>query len=165
MVRLAIKPILPKHIPSGDEYFTEIKKAARKSILAAKKDFENTTKTWNHKPDFELTEDEGSHDYRIATGTDDEIYGYVDAGTRPHIIRPKRSKYLRFQSGYKAKTKVGVINSYPGGPFGADVYTRTFVLHPGFQGRKFTATIAKRRQKTFEQEISQAIAKKAKEAK
>jgi hypothetical protein len=95
--------------------------------------------------------------YRVTTGTNAKIYGFVDEGTKAHVILPKRSKYLAFSSGYKAKTRVGIIGSEPGGSFGESVFAAK-VHHPGFPGRKFTITIGKRRQVTLNQEVSHAIA-------
>lgn len=116
----------------------------------------STTRTWNHKPDFDITVTRGN-DFTITAGTDDRIYGWVDAGTKAHTILPKRSKYLRYSSGYRAKTRVGIIGSNPGGAFGSTVFSAK-VRHPGFPGRKFIAKIRSRRQVTFQQEVSHAIA-------
>ena len=124
----------------------------------AEKDYNATQRTWEHKAKFKLTEDTVRGNYRVTVGTNNKIYGFVDDGTRAHIIMPKRSKYLSFRSGYRAKTRVGIIGSNPGGPFGDNVFT-TQVNHPGFEGRKFTITIGKRRQVTLTQEVSHAVAK------
>jgi hypothetical protein len=97
--------------------------------------------------------------YRVTVGTNNiKPYLFVDEGTKPHTIKPKRSRYLAFQSGYNAKTRVGIIGSQPGGAFGAQVFAAQ-VHHPGYPGRKFTITIARRRQVTLNQEMSHAIAK------
>lgn len=130
----------------------------QKTAALALRDMESTTRTWEHKPLFDVTITQNGKDYSVTAGTDDRIYGYVDAGTRAHVIEPKRSRYLRFQSGYRAKTRVGIIGSREGGPFGAQVF-RARVYHPGFPGRKFTVKIQKRRQVTVQQEVSHSIAK------
>lgn len=132
--------------------------AVQKSAGLVLKDLEATTRTWKHKPAFDVTITQVGDDYSVTAGTDDAIYGYVNDGTKPHAIRPKRSKYLRFSSGYKAKTRVGIIGSVEGGVFGNDVFSKG-VLHPGSRGRMFTETIRRRRQVTVVQEISQSIAK------
>lgn len=164
MPSLKFQAIRPKALPDSKEYLDAFEKGAQKAAALVLSDLQATTKTWKHKPTFDVTITRDKGDYIIAAGTDDKIYGFVDAGTKAHIIRPKRSKYLRFQSGYRAKTRVGIIGSIEGGAFGNDVYTNTFVLHPGFPGRKFTITILKRRQKTAEQEISQNVAKVVRKA-
>lgn len=160
MPKLTLTSITPKNLPQSREYKKAIEAALLKAGRAAKRDYESTTRTWDHKPKFDLVVAESGGDLTVTVGTDDKIYGYVDRGTKPHVIRPKRSRFLRFSSGYRAKTRVGIIGSQPGGPFG-DTVTATEVHHPGFPGRKFTATIRKRRQKTVEQETAQNIAKVA----
>jgi len=70
--------------------------AARGALV----DFHVTTQTWKHQPEFRIESSPG----RRLIYTDDEIYGWVDAGTRPHIIRPKGNKPLAFRYPFKAKT-------------------------------------------------------------
>lgn len=164
MPTLKLKALKPPKMPTGAQYATAMQKRVQKTAALTLRDLEATTRTWNHKVAFDVTITQTGANYGITAGTDDTIYGYVNNGTKPHIIRPKRSKYLRFSSGYKAKTRVGIINSYPGGAFGSDVFS-ALVHHPGYPGRRFTQTIQKRRQKTAEQEISQGIAEVARTAK
>lgn len=163
MPSLKFKAIRPKALPDSKEYLDAFEKGAQKAAALVLSDLQATTKTWNHKPTFDVTITRDKGDYIVAAGTDDKIYGFVDAGTKAHVIKPKRSKYLRFLSGYRAKTRVGIIGSQPGGAFGSEVYAQS-VNHPGFPGRKFTINILKRRQKTAEQEISQNVAKVVRKA-
>jgi hypothetical protein len=72
--------------------------------------------------------------------TDDEIYNYVDKGTRAHIIRPRNANVLAFQGGYQAKTMPRVIASRPGGRSGPTVYAME-VHHPGTKAREFSKII------------------------
>lgn len=164
MPTLKLQALKPPKMPSGAQYAKAMEKRVQKSAALVLRDLESTTRTWKHKVAFDVTTTRTGVDYAIAAGTDDVIYGYVNNGTKPHIIRPKRSKYLRFQSGYKAKTRVNIIGSIPGGAFGNDVFANA-VRHPGFVGRNFIKAIQKRRQKTIEQEISQGIAEVARKAK
>jgi hypothetical protein len=100
-------------------------------------DFEKTTATWDEEPEFHVRDVR----FRWSVWTDSEIYAYVDRGTRPHVIRPKRPGYpLAFQTGYTAKTVPRVIASRPGGASGPTVYAME-VHHPGTEAREFTATI------------------------
>lgn len=161
MTRLSLNPILPKHIPSSKDYLKVMQASALKTMKAAKRDYESTTRTWNHKPKFELVEQETSGDYLVATGTDDQRYGWIDDGTgiygpQKQPIRPKRSKYLRFRVGGRLKTRTGVIGSSPGTEHTQWV---TVTEVKGIPSRKFTPTIQKRRQKTLEQGVSHEIAK------
>lgn len=105
-------------------------------------DYRSTTSTWRHHVGFEALvdqRDDGSFD--LIVGTDDTVYGYVDAGTAAHIIVPKYAKALRFRGGpYRAKTTPGVIGSKGGGPSGAFIH-RMIVHHPGTKARRFTKMI------------------------
>jgi len=157
MALFKFQAIKPEGLVNSTEYQKAIEKAVYKSAGLALKDLESTVRTWKHKPAFDVTITKQGEDYSVTAGTDDVIYGYVNDGTKPHPIKPKRSKYLRFSSGYKAKTRVGIIGSVEGGSFGEDVFSRG-VMHPGFIGRDFTKKIQQRRQVTAKQEISQAIA-------
>ena len=105
--------------------------------------FQRTVQTWRHRPRFEVLEEVGPNQVSVLAGTDDEIYNYVDKGTRPHIIEPKGTGYpLRFQSMYQAKTIPGVIGSQQGGPSGPYVGAYR-VRHPGTRARRFTEVIFK----------------------
>lgn len=157
MPKLQLKAIKPSKMPTGEEYAKVMEKAVYKAAGLVLRDLQSTTRTWKHKPLFDVTITQEGGNYSVTAGTDDEIYGYVNDGTKPHAIKPKRSRYLRFSSGYKAKTRVGIIGSVNGGSFGSDVFSKG-VLHPGFPGRKFTEKIAQRRQVTTVQEINQATA-------
>ena len=113
-------------------------KTIQKDALDA---FRKTTRTWWHQPEFEMMVQQTGNELEIVVGTDDRIYGYVDRGTPPHIIRPKKPGYpLRFQSGYKSKTTPGVIGSKAGGPRG-DFVRAMEVHHPGTKPRKFSEAI------------------------
>lgn len=157
---IRIEALKPGKLPTAQEYVTAMKKAAQKSADLTKRDLESTTRTWEHKPKFATFLEENATAFAIFAGTNDDIYRYVDEGTKPHDIKPKRSKYLRFLPIYQAKGRTGVIGSRDGGSSGDPVFSQG-VHHPGFAGRHFTVLIAKRRQKTLEQEIDQALAKVA----
>jgi hypothetical protein len=122
------------------------------------RDLQSTVRTWEHKPAFTLVVHKTGQDYAIVAGTNDKIYGFVNTGTKAHPIQAKRSKYLAYSSGYRAKTRVGIIGSQTGGAFGSTRFARS-VKHPGFPGRKFILRIQRRRQVTMRQELEQSVAK------
>lgn len=157
MVNFKIQAIAPKRLPKGSDYSREIEKRVLKTAALVLRDLESTTRTWEHKPTFDITITRKGGDFNVSVGTDDKVYGFVDAGTKPHVIEPKRSRYLSFSSGYRAKTRVGIIGSRAGGATGSPVFAKR-VKHPGFPGRQFSAKIMKRRQVTMTQEISDGIA-------
>lgn len=158
MVSIKLEAIKPPKMPTGAEYAKAMQDAVQKSANLVKRDLESTVSSWTNKPKFNVSVESSGNDYVVNATTDSDVYGFVDSGTRPHIIKPVRSKYLRFSSGYKSKGRTGVIGSNPGGSFGDPVFAKQ-VNHPGFAGRHFTILIASRRQVTVNQEVSQAIAK------
>jgi len=138
----------------------EIQKALeRKAAYVADQvllDFLLTVSQWSTQPKFEKLVQVGPESVEVLVGTDDFVYKLVSGGTRPHIIRVKRARALRFQAGYKAKTMPGVISSQSGGAFGPNVYALQ-VQHPGTEARKFEETIGKKWRPRFKREMEQAL--------
>ena len=146
--------------------------AFRREILAAlksadkgiEKDFRDTTATWKHNVSFvhgyALTQNQG----KAYTLTDDEIYRYVNDGTKPHPIYPKRAKALSFRWGgkgsYRPKTAPGRFGSRPGGPSGPQVAFKK-VQHPGTKARKFDNLIGKRWLTLLPRALQDALSKGA----
>lgn len=131
--------------------------------LAVKADFGVTTRTWSSKPEFRIEKPDG--DTRLVT-TDSMIYKFVDEGTRPHLIRPRKGGRLSWMgTAYRAKTKPGVIGSTRGGNNNTIVYTK-LVQHPGTEARKLTLAIrdkwAKEMVIRMEKALADAVASNAK---
>lgn len=101
--------------------------------------FNATTATWKNKPQF-VAEPTARG---ITVVTDDPIFHFVDAGTRPHPIEAKNVPYLVFAGPYHAKTKVNVISSFNGGR-GKVWSSKKRVKHPGTEARNFSDIIFKR---------------------
>lgn len=160
MARSFIQAVRPKNVPTASEYMKGVDRAFTNATNAALRDYKATTKTWNHQPDFTVTVRQNGGDKQSVIGTDDKIYGYVNDGTRPHIIRARHAPALRFRTGGSPKTRVGIIGSSAGSA-GTEPRNELFVLHPGNAPRKFSDAISKRRQKTVEQQTSQNIAQVA----
>jgi hypothetical protein len=114
----------------------------------AQKDLQSTTATWKRKVTFAIVPI--SDGFQV--GTDDEIFGYVDQGTPPHIITPKRGKVLVFGPGSRAKTTPRVIGSTAGAKGGALVKVR-IVNHPGTEAREFSETL----QEKYDDELPKRI--------
>lgn len=137
MTRIGVHAKIPKelfHVKAGI--------AAKERALdvlekKATKMFEDTFSTWSNKPAITVQSTPSSRQIRVIG----KIYGYVDKGTRPHIITPKRSRYLSFRGGYKAKTSPGVLSSGSGGASGKRVFAK-LVHHPGTRPRNFSVVIA-----------------------
>lgn len=158
---VAFKAITPKALKVKEIYDAIERNAvvAQKGIL---KDYEETTRTWDHKVDFraELTINLNGG-VAIVVDTDDEIYTFVHEGTKPHLIKPRRAKKLRFQGTYTAKTVPGVIHSREGGASGEFEY-RDGVMHPGTKARLFSKPIFRKWKPFFERQMQRALDEGAK---
>ena len=143
---LRVKAALQKEMQQAYEV---VKKSMRLKL-------EETVRTWNRKPVFilEVTERKGS--FFISAYTRSQVWNWVNEGTKPHIILPKKAKLLMFQRGYFAKTQVNRIQSRNGARFGPRVVAKA-VRHPGFPGRNFSGVIEQQTAPILAQETERAI--------
>jgi len=141
----------------------ELLNAIRKVGRATRREFEATTKNWKHQVKFEmLISLKDGPTALVETG--DEIYGYVDQGTRPHTIRPKKpGGVLAFPSVSVPKTRPGSLKSGRGKRGGPTVFTRE-VRHPGGKARGFSKQIKKKMLPRFKREMERAMVKAAKKS-
>ena len=161
------KGVLRPIIPRSPLYRTQtmhdaIRKAIHDTGMNMKKTFEGTTSTWDTDVKFTMRSTFTDSKCEIEVSTDNEIYGYVNEGTKPHVIRPRFAKRLAFQTGYRAKTRPKSITSGPGGASGPYAYANV-VHHPGTKAREFTKYVTIRYVDILPMVIQQAIAKAAKE--
>lgn len=138
---MKLTAIKPKNTPLDAKRMQRaIDNGLNAAALAAKVDFGVTTQTWKNRPTFTI----GKGDNERTVATDDAIFGYVDAGTKPHIIAPKNGKALAFGVGGSPKTRPGVIASGAGSAGSAVILRRKPVRHPGTKARNFSQVIAKK---------------------
>jgi len=116
----------------------QIGKTLDDAAKRAKKEYQKTTATWAGQPDFVITRD---GEFTRIVGTESEVYGYVDHGTRPHPIRARAAPNLAFQVGFTPKTTPNVVGSAGGDSYGNFVYAKE-VQHPGTEPRNFSENIA-----------------------
>jgi hypothetical protein len=152
-----LRAIVPRNpLYQTAPFQAEIQKALDKVGKGMKGDFEGTVSTWKHKPEFSVKTTLTAGNAQVEVTTDDEIYGYVSGGTKPHEIRPKTAKILRFQGGFVAKTSPRSINSGGGGASGDFVFTNV-VHHPGNAPRHFERQVVVRYQDVLPGLIQSAI--------
>ena len=133
-----------------DRAITNGKRAAAKAVKA---DFDTTTQTFKHRPTFTI-EDQGD---TTTIATDDEVYGFLDDGTDPHIITAKSpNKPLTFGVGGAPKTTPRVIGSRPGVK-GSTIVRAQSVNHPGTAARDFSGEIKKKWDQEFPDVMQRAI--------
>lgn len=135
---MKIKAIIPRDLLLDPKKLIRgIENGLTASAKAALVDFSVTTQTWTNRPDFTIDEQPGQR----TISTDDEIYGYVNDGTRPHIIEAKNAKALAFGVPHAAKTAPRVIGS-TAGRRGNTIVKVKRVNHPGTDAREFDQEIA-----------------------
>jgi len=138
--------------------FLNALRQAGRDIMA---DFEKTVASWDTKVVFEM-QISLSGGLQVEVYTENEIYGYVDKGTRPHDIWPgfytgkSDKKVLAFSSTFSPKTIPGVIGSGPGSRGKVDTF-RPYVKHPGTKARNFSEEIQKKWQTIFKTRMEQAL--------
>ena len=148
-----MKLILPKKLIADP---VKLKRSLTNALNGVAKDiqidFMVTVQTWEHRVPF-LIQVLGY--YRRIVATDDEIYGYVNNGTRPHRIMPK-GKMLRFNTPFRPKTLPNKIYSGSGSK-GTNVVFSRGVNHPGTKARKFDVAIHDKWEKEFGVIMQRAI--------
>lgn len=142
---IGIKPILPKR-PMFDQ--AKFDRAVPRTLNRVNDGIEDDFKATYPKPKYDKRR--ASLTKPIAsTSSNDDILRFNVRGTRPHIIRARRARSLRFQTGYRRKVTRGKIGRRAGGSFGSVAF-RKVVRHPGQQGTNLDKTIADKWQPKLE---------------
>lgn len=147
----------------------ELQDEMRETARDVKNWLEVAVRSWTHKPHFAsrvtLRPDYMEIKVDIA-GTYKQIFIYVDKGTGkwgkskapypiPKVVTP--GKYLRFQTGYSAKTGAGAKINVGTGAKSGDWVTKEQVMHPGIEPRNFTGTVFDELKPSFTQRIENAL--------
>lgn len=131
----------------------ETKKALKEEQRETIKDLKRATSKWKTPAEFTVEkEDEGA-----TIVTEDDRYIWVDEGTAPHTIVPKKNKFLKFRPGDRVRNEIARRQSTQTSKDVA-VYTKT-VHHPGIKPRNFTETVMRKREKKFTSAIEDAVEK------
>lgn len=119
-------------------------------------DFGVTTQTWKNRPAFRIYRH--GRDLTRYIYTEDEIYSYVNDGTRPHPITARNAPALAFfATGFRSKTVPRAIRSRKGAAANANFVRPITVQHPGNEARDFDKTIADKWAKEFPRQLQRAI--------
>lgn len=154
MIKFVGKGLAKKYQTMARQMPSIIHDAMMSIAKDAKVDFEKTVETWKDKPEFYI--DERPRSYAVVT--DDEIYHFVDKGTKRHPIPKTGFALLAFRGDYQAKTTPRVIASHPGGASGPVVFA-THVDHPGTQARNFSKLIHAK----WEKQVANRVREKLKQ--
>lgn len=154
-----MKAILPK-IPKFARTTEALKKGRERVAKEIIADLEKTVATWEHKPRFSATIYPRAGGWVLQFSVSDQVWKWVDEGTKPHIIRPKGPWPLAFPSAFGPKTKPRVFSSGPGFSGGPTVYAQE-VHHPGTEPREFIKELRRMRSawyiKIMEEALHQGI--------
>jgi hypothetical protein len=156
MVGFSHKAITPKVQYNPTEFVRDIQRRATNTRNQIKRDFEGTTRHWKTPVVFQISKKKTGDSYTFTAFTDNEIYGYVNDGTDPHVIRAKNAPYLVFTVGGVAKTSVNSIKSGKGSR-GSQWVSKKEVKHPGTKARKFDEKIAQRFKDRWVKESNEAL--------
>lgn len=149
--------------------YKKVREAALQATLNASSDIQSTgrdtVREWNNKPDFGETVYNGLDVIEVIVKPKGnkkvvKIFGYVDLGTKPHIIMPKiPGTYLKFRVGYSARTQpIAQYNKGTGRSFGSWA-SKAQVFHPGSKPRKFLETYMDELIPSFQVRVQTAITK------
>ena len=155
---IAAKSIKPKRFDAGviqKELQIEVNACGRE----IKADFEKTTKPWTHKVKFEVLRKYSGGELSVIVGTDDEIYRFVDQGTKRHPIPKGGPGLLAFRPNYTAKTSPRIIGSQPGGASGNRIVRFKQVMHPGTKAREFDKMIQAMWKSRFKSRMETALSR------
>lgn len=144
-----------------EEMLNELRKLGNE----AKKELEKAFATWDYRPAVVMTIHLSRTDPEagVEVWTDNEITNWVDKGTPGHVIMPMQHIVLSWQTGYKRKSRVGSLQSYPGGANGKWVHSRGHWVS-GIRARNFSYTLERwlfRKMQIRLQEAANRGAKKA----
>lgn len=133
--------ILPKgSVFKPDATERAIQNALTAAAKAVKVDLALPAATWRHTPKVTISTT-GRYERTIAV--DDKVYAMLDAGTRPHQIKPTRGRFLVFRTPFRAKTVPNQLRSNKGSIGNTTVYSKG-VRHPGTKARNW-AKVAKKK--------------------
>ena len=130
--------VLPKEL---DAALVQVQNETRTEAI---RELKYATSTWTHSPAFKGTVWHRGTQFTVKVATSDQVFIYVDQGTKRHPISPKGPGYpLAFHSGYKAKSQPGILRAFKGGAFGPMAFAMS-VQHPGTKARKFMDKVSKK---------------------
>lgn len=147
---IKFKPIVPKKKFNEDAFINSLTTVPTDISTFMTNDFDKTHNNWSAKsqPQTIVKVERKSNGILSAlVELKGKVYSILHQGiNKRYPIVAKRAKMLKFQGGYKAKTKVGRLASRGGGSFGPTEFKEA-VIHPGFPGRFWDKLVAVRAEK------------------
>ena len=126
------------------------------------KEYRKITDPWSRTVVFEILRaiSKPWETVEVAVLTNDEVFGYLDKGTKgpykiPKTVKP--GKRLAFQTSYSARTAPNSIASHGSGKSSGKWTFPIQVTHPGIKPRNFSKIIAKKMQPRFKRRMEKAM--------
>lgn len=152
-MKIKLVPIGHKAQISQLEYLKQFMAAVNDELDTHRAHFNSATGNWEHPVTFKINK------ARYASGgivegsvfAEHEILSHVNYGTRRRAI-VSRKKVMKFQLGYKARTRKGSVRSGGKVRYGEWVRTRRVGRHK-IEGRHFDVTIIGYRKNAFPRRV------------
>lgn len=139
------------------EWRKDMRRAASNTRKQIVRDYKRATRTWKTDLDIKVRQFARGDEIKFVTSVNNPIFRYVDKGTEPHIITPKRAPALIFKvNGFVPKTKPGRLTA-KSGKQGKKTVAAQRVKHPGNEPRDITGRIAERAARKLGEEYDRAI--------
>jgi hypothetical protein len=133
-------------------FYDEFEEAVEHTVDDADHFFGLTYATWNHNPDFQKEVKVKANKITGSTSTADPIYGFVSRGTAV--------RYATMTPDFEAKTRSGVLASYPGR--GGLAYISRSKPRPGIEARNFEPGVKRVVEPIFKSHVKRALNEAAK---
>lgn len=155
MTGVSFTPIYPKKM-NRRVYEQSLTKALQAEARLHRSKLQKTISGWTNPPQIrtDYVVQGGARvsvtAYTRPVGTEEQVENWerLNLGVRPHKIVARRAPTLRFQTGYKARTKPRKFvsgRSRRSGPY----VTPKVVSHPGIQAREWTKTLHEQRARPY----------------
>lgn len=143
---------------SFDKIAAQVDSAVKAQLLREQKknarELQRATATWKNPLQLEIDDtDEGA-----TISTDDQRYEWVDEGTKPHDIRPRNARVLRFLPGNGVRSEIARRKNNAARRDAQAVYTRQ-VRHPGIKPRSITERVMAKRRIPIVSAVEDAVEK------
>lgn len=153
--------IIPDRPFDPDAFEREIRRVLEIEVREIERLYWRVTYTWNTKPKMATDIVMSGADAYGEVYTADDSEGnkhlvWLDDGTPGKTFGPKTRPYLVYRKNFRAKTRRGSVVSSHGGKYG-DFTRRKQVDWPGVSARDFSKTIAKIREKRFQENVERAF--------
>lgn len=145
------------------EIAKEIESELRNTGMELKTSHDKVVREWTHRPTFKATYSTHAAIQSVKItpqGKNKAIWFYVDLGTKPHVIRAVNAPFLKFQTGYSARTAVsaeGAKSAQGTGERFGNWVQKTEVQHPGTEARNFTQSFMDELSPSFGDRINAAV--------